>query len=146
MAERDEVGMLGEAVDHRENDRLAAHLGKALDEVHGYIRPNLRRHLQGLKEPRRSQGLCLVALASLTRPNPVADQGTIARDVEVGAKTMEGFLHTLMARRVSQQQDPVTEIVVRGNEDQTPMKEKPIGEASRLLQLTRSQLLLDTSP
>ena len=49
MTERDEVSILGEAVDHRENDRLAAHLGEALDEVHGDIRPDLRRHLQGLK-------------------------------------------------------------------------------------------------
>ena len=44
-----EVGVLGEAVDHREDDRLAAHLGKALDEVHRYIRPDLRWHLQGLE-------------------------------------------------------------------------------------------------
>jgi hypothetical protein len=29
MAERDKVHILGEAVDHHENDRLVAHLGKA---------------------------------------------------------------------------------------------------------------------
>ena len=49
MPQRDEVGILGEAVDHSENGGLAAHLGKALDEVHGDIRPNLRQHLQRLK-------------------------------------------------------------------------------------------------
>ena len=49
MPQRDEVSILRKAVDHCENDRFAAHLGKALDEVHGYIRPNLRRHLQRLK-------------------------------------------------------------------------------------------------
>ena len=48
MAERDEVSILGEAIDHHENDRFAAHLGEALDEVHGDICPDLRRHLQGL--------------------------------------------------------------------------------------------------
>ena len=48
VAERDEVRVFGEAVDHRENDGLAAHLGKALDEVHGDVIPDLRRHLKGL--------------------------------------------------------------------------------------------------
>jgi hypothetical protein len=40
--------LLREAVDHRENDGLAAHLGKALDEVHGDIIPNLRWHIERL--------------------------------------------------------------------------------------------------
>ena len=133
MAERDEVGVLGEAVDQREDDRLAAHLGKALDEVHGDIDPDMRRHLQGLKQLGRPQGLRLVALADLTRPNLVTDQGSIARDVEVGAETMEGFLHTLMARRVGQKQYLVTEIVVHRHKDPTPMKEQPINEVPRLL-------------
>jgi hypothetical protein len=41
VSEGDEVHVLGEAVNHREDDRLAAHLGKALDEVHGDISPQL---------------------------------------------------------------------------------------------------------
>ena len=53
MAERDEVHILGEVVDHRMDDGLAAHLGEALDEVHGNIRPDLRWHLQGLEKPSR---------------------------------------------------------------------------------------------
>jgi hypothetical protein len=48
VAERDEVRVLGEAVDHHEYDGLAAHLGKALDEVHGDIRPHLGWNLQWL--------------------------------------------------------------------------------------------------
>jgi hypothetical protein len=48
MAERNEVCILGEAVDHHEDDELAAHLGQPLDEVHGNIRPYLRRHIKGL--------------------------------------------------------------------------------------------------
>jgi hypothetical protein len=43
------VRVLGEAVDHREHDRLATHLRKALDEVHGDIRPHLGRYLQRLQ-------------------------------------------------------------------------------------------------
>jgi hypothetical protein len=42
------VRILGEAVDHREDDGLAAHLGQPLDEVHGNIRPHLRRHIKRL--------------------------------------------------------------------------------------------------
>jgi hypothetical protein len=41
VTEGDEVRVLGEAVNHREDDRLAAHLGKALNEVHGDISPHL---------------------------------------------------------------------------------------------------------
>jgi hypothetical protein len=48
MAERNEVRILGEAVDHHEDEGLAAHLGQPLDEVHGNIRPHLRRHIKGL--------------------------------------------------------------------------------------------------
>ena len=88
MAKGDEMSILGEAVDHRENDGFAAHLGKALDEVHGDVRPNLRRDLQGLKHTSWSQGLRFVALARHTRPYPIADQGTITWNVEVGAEAM----------------------------------------------------------
>jgi hypothetical protein len=41
MTEGDEVRVLGEAVNHREDDGLAAHIGKDLDEVHGDISPHL---------------------------------------------------------------------------------------------------------
>ena len=85
MAERDEVRVLGEAVDHREYDRLAPDLRKALDEVHGDVRPHLGRHLQRLQQLRRLQSLRLVALTSTAGPHPVLDQGTIAGNVEVGA-------------------------------------------------------------
>jgi hypothetical protein len=48
MAERDRVCILGEAFDHCEDDGLAAHLGEALNEVHGDISPHLRGHVEGL--------------------------------------------------------------------------------------------------
>jgi len=85
VAERDEVRVLGEAVDHREHDGLAADLGEALDEVHGDVRPHLGRDLPRLQETGRLQGLRLVALAGAAGAHPVLDQGTIAGDVEVGA-------------------------------------------------------------
>lgn len=34
LAERDEVSVLGEAIDHSEDDGLAADLGQPLDEIH----------------------------------------------------------------------------------------------------------------
>jgi hypothetical protein len=136
MAEHDEVGILGEAVDRREDDRLFAHLGKALDEVHGDMGPHLRGHLQGLQHTCRPQRLRLVTLARLTRPHPVSDQGLITRDVEVGAETMEGLLHTLMARRVRHQQHLVTEVVVVRHEDMAPMQEQAIRQAPWLFQVS----------
>ena len=104
VAERDEVRVLGEAVNHREDDGLAAHFGEALDEVHGDVRPHLRRHLERLQHPSRTEGLRLVALARLARAHPIPDQCTIAGDVEVGAEAMEGLLDPLVARRVRHQE------------------------------------------
>ena len=49
MTQGDEVRVLGEAVNHREDDGFAAHLGKALDEVHGNIRPHLGGYVQRLE-------------------------------------------------------------------------------------------------
>jgi hypothetical protein len=48
VAEGDEVGLLGEAVHHRENDGLARYLGQPFDEVHGDVGPHLGWHLKGL--------------------------------------------------------------------------------------------------
>jgi hypothetical protein len=42
------VRVLREAVDHRQDYRLARHLGQALNEVHGDVRPHLGGHLQRL--------------------------------------------------------------------------------------------------
>jgi len=48
MAKRNKMRVLGEAIDHRENDRLTTNLWEVLNEVHGDIRPHLGRHLQRL--------------------------------------------------------------------------------------------------
>ena len=48
VAERDEMRILGEAIDHREDDRFAIDLGQALDKIHRNVGPNLGRHVEGL--------------------------------------------------------------------------------------------------
>ena len=53
VAERDEVRVLGEAIDDGEDDRLAADLGQPLDKVHGDVNPHLGWHGQGLQQARR---------------------------------------------------------------------------------------------
>ena len=50
LGEGDEVRILGESVDHRENDGFATDLGQPLDEVHGDIRPHLGRYFEGLQQ------------------------------------------------------------------------------------------------
>ena len=48
VAKGDEVSILGEAINHSLDDRLAMHLGKAIDEVHGDVCPHLRGNIKGL--------------------------------------------------------------------------------------------------
>lgn len=48
VAECDEMCVLGEAVDHREDNGLSSHLGQPMDEVERDIRPDLGRQLEGL--------------------------------------------------------------------------------------------------
>jgi hypothetical protein len=84
--------VLGEAVDHREDDGLVAHLGQALDKIHRDVRPYLGRNVERLQQPRRLQRLGLVALASGTGPHPVLDQGAIAQNEEVGTEAVQCLL------------------------------------------------------
>ena len=64
MSKRDEVGVLGEAIDDGEDDRLTADPRKALDEIHSDVGPHRVRNVERLEEPRRVQVLCLIALAN----------------------------------------------------------------------------------
>jgi hypothetical protein len=126
VAERNEVSVLGEAIDHREDDRFAAHLRQPLDEVHGDVGPHLGRHLEGLQQPRWLQGLCLVPLARCARPHPISHQGAVARNVELGAEAMEGFLNALMPRRVGQEDGLMSEVVVVRYIDARAVKKEAI--------------------
>jgi hypothetical protein len=49
VAQRDEVGVLGETVHHSQDDRLAANARKTLDEVHSDVGPHRNRKLKRLQ-------------------------------------------------------------------------------------------------
>lgn len=102
VTERNEVGVLGEAVNNGEDDGFVADLGQPLDEVHADVRPHLRRNFQWLQQPCRLPGLRLVALTGGTGPHPILNQGTVIGDVEVGTEAVQRLLNTLVAGAVSQ--------------------------------------------
>ena len=88
---------LGETIHHREDDRLATHLGKTLDEVHGDVALYGRRNLEGLKQSRGMQMFCLVPLTDKSPPDVVADELGHLRAVEVGTQALESLLDAIMA-------------------------------------------------
>lgn len=88
VAKRNEVRVFGEAVDHSEDDKLAADFPEALDEVHRNIRPHLSWNVEGLQQASGLQRLRLVALACAARAHPILDKGAVTRDVEVGTESM----------------------------------------------------------
>jgi hypothetical protein len=63
VAQGDEVAVLGQAIDHRQDHRLAAHLWESFHEVHRDVLPNLQRHGQWLQQAGRMQVLCFMSLA-----------------------------------------------------------------------------------
>jgi hypothetical protein len=71
VPQQEEVGVLRETVDDREDHRFARHLGQALDEVDGDVRPHLGGNVQRLQEPYRSPRLRLVALAGAAGADPI---------------------------------------------------------------------------
>ena len=64
VTEGDEVGVLREAINHCEDDRLPMDLRKAFNKVHGDVCPHLRGNLKGLEQPRRSLGRREIGRAS----------------------------------------------------------------------------------
>jgi hypothetical protein len=101
VAEGDEVGILRETVHHYQNHGLAMHLRKALDKIHGDIRPHLIRHLQRLKEAGRLCSRRLVLLTDVAGTDEVLDKLSVAGDVEISTKMHESLLNPLMPSRVS---------------------------------------------
>lgn len=49
VAQWDEVRILGESINDREDDQFPVNARQTLDEVHGDVLPNCRRHRQWLK-------------------------------------------------------------------------------------------------
>jgi hypothetical protein len=95
------VGIFGEAVHYREDDRLARHLGQPLDEVYGDVGPHLGRHLKGLQETPRLLCQRLVPLARGARSHPILHERAIAGNVEVCPLPVEGLLDALLSAPMS---------------------------------------------
>ncbi|XP_021309766.1 uncharacterized protein LOC8080735 isoform X3 [Sorghum bicolor] len=100
-----EVGVLAEAVDDRQDDGLALDTRQRLDEVHGDVRPNTLRNRKGQQQARRVQLLRLVALAHRTRADEVLHHPFHVRKMKIPAETMQGALNAFMSFFVDSQQD-----------------------------------------
>ena len=87
-----EVSVLREPINHREDDVLVVDLGEALHKVHGDVGPNLRRHVERLEEAGGVERLRLVPLTGGARADMV--------DGELVAQPLQRPLHTLMPRHV----------------------------------------------
>jgi hypothetical protein len=139
VVEQDEVGILGEAINHRQDHRLACHLWQTFDEVDGYVRPHLGGNLEWLQEACQRARVGLVTLARGACTNPGLDQCLVTGDVEVRAQAMQGFLDPFMSCRVCHLQHLVAQVVVVGEEDTTAVKEETAVEALGRLELTCAQ-------
>ena len=64
VAQRDEMSMLGEPINHDQYDALAMDAREAFDEIKRDVRPDLGRHIEGLEQTYGLEGLCLGALTS----------------------------------------------------------------------------------
>jgi hypothetical protein len=96
VTEGDEMSVLQEAVHHREDDRLAAHLRESLHEVEGDVAPNSAGHDERLKEARWVKVLYFVPLANRAAFDVVADELVVAR-CEGGAQVLQRLLDALLA-------------------------------------------------
>jgi hypothetical protein len=72
VAQGNEVRHLGEAVDDREHNRLAADLGKSFNEIHGNVAPDRLRHIKGLEQTGGVQMISFIALAHRAAPDVLA--------------------------------------------------------------------------
>jgi hypothetical protein len=88
MAQRNKVGMLREAIHHRQDDALSIDARQPLDEVERDVCPDLGGHLEGLKKAGRVQCLSLVPLTHGARADKVLDQPAIVVDDEVAAQML----------------------------------------------------------
>jgi len=140
MAERDEVRVFGEPIDHRQHYRFAAHLWKPLNEVHCDVLPDRRGNGQGLKKTRRVEMLRLVALTSAAE-DEVAHQLVGVRAVEQGAKTVERLLDPLVAHAMGRRQDVRPECRGLRNEDAAVVDDEAIHQGPCCTRLAALDLL-----
>jgi hypothetical protein len=95
VVEGDEVCILGEAVDHRQDDRFATHTRESLHKIKCYVAPDAAGHDERLKQSHRMQVLGLVPLANRAALDVVADELVVAGR-EGGAQTLQCFLDPFM--------------------------------------------------
>jgi len=92
----DEVAVLAEAVDNREDDRLPVHPWQWLHEVEADVRPNGRRDGKRQEQSRRMKVLRLVPLTSRACPHKVLHQTTHIGKVKVAVETMKRAVDALV--------------------------------------------------
>jgi hypothetical protein len=88
VRQRNEVGVLAETVHHREDDRLALHLGESFYEVEANVTPHHRGHRKRKQQPGRMEVLRLVALACGARADEILDDGPHAGEVKIPTQPM----------------------------------------------------------
>ena len=88
VTQGDEVSMLGELINHRQDDTLAVVTRQALNEVHGDVCLDLRRDLEWFEKASWVQCLYLVALARRTRAHELAHESTVMVKDEVVAEAL----------------------------------------------------------
>ena len=105
-ASANEVGIFAESVDHGEDDRVAPHARKCLDEVDGDVRPHTLWYWQR-EEVGQLQVLRLVALARDTFANKVLYHLLHVRRMEITPESVESAMYPFMALFVHNPQDLV---------------------------------------
>jgi hypothetical protein len=97
VTQGNEVGVLGQAIDHCQNHCLAADLQEIVNEIHGDVLPHHGWHIEGLKETRLMEVLYLVALTDRAALNELTKPVCVVRH-EGGAQPVECLLNAFMAQ------------------------------------------------
>jgi len=97
MSERDEVAVLTETIDHRQDDRFAPNARQCLHEIQAEIIPDSRRNWQRQQESGWMKMLGLVALARRTGVDVVLDGASQVGRMEIPTKAVQCALHSFMA-------------------------------------------------
>jgi hypothetical protein len=93
VAEGDEMSVLRERVHHSVDHILVAHLGKALNEIHGDVGPHCGWHIKQLQQPNGMEMLCFVLLARCVGAHEVLHDGVCTWHKEVLAEPMQNLSH-----------------------------------------------------
>ena len=126
VAEGDEMCILGEAINHRENHRFASDLGKAFNKIHGDVGPDGVGNVQRLQQAGWMEMLRLVTLTDGAALHEVADKTAGVRAVEGGAQAVQRLLYAFMAGAVSCGQDLGPQSRRVGDKDAATMQDEAI--------------------